>query len=319
MTLEPLTISVLDSHTEGEPTRVVTGGFPELSGSDMKAKLGSFERDYDQLRSAIIAEPRGHSAMVGALLLDPIDPENDCGVIFFDNAGYLGMCGHGTIGLVRTLEYIGEADPGTLNIETVVGVVSAELHSDGSVSVRNVPSYRLEKGVPVGVPGFGEVKGDIAWGGNWFFLIEEHPFEIGPSTIGEMTAFTTAVKNALADKGLTGEGGAEIDHVELFSQSETADSRNFVLCPGNDYDRSPCGTGTSAKIACLYADGKLDEGEKWFQESVIGSRFEASFEIVEGKLIPTIRGTARVTSRAELIIDPNDPFAHGIGKDSLYK
>ncbi|HUF04231.1 MAG TPA: proline racemase family protein [Aridibacter sp.] len=309
---ESLIISVIDSHTEGEPTRVVTRGFPLLEGETIAQKLKDFRRNLDHLRSAIVNEPRGHSAIVGALLLEPSDPESDCAVIFFNNAGYLGMCGHGTIGLVRTLEYLGEFRPGPVTIETIVGVVTAELHEDGSVTIRNVPSYRLRKDVTVSVEGFGDVTGDIAWGGNWFFLIEEHPFEIGPLSIAEMTAFTTAVKDSLAANGITGETGAEIDHIEIFSPSDTADSRNFVLCPGNEYDRSPCGTGTSAKVACLYEDGKLKEGEKWVQESVIGSRFEASFEIVEGKVVPSIRGRAHVVSKAELIVAPGDPFAFGI-------
>ncbi|MCO6512633.1 MAG: proline racemase family protein [Aridibacter famidurans] len=309
---DPLIISVIDSHTEGEPTRVVTSGFPLLQGESLKEKLADFRTNLDHLRSAVVNEPRGHSAIVGALLLEPSDPSNDCAVIFFNNAGYLGMCGHGTIGLVRTLEYLGEVRPGPVAIETVVGIVTAELHEDGSVTVRNVPSYRYQKEVTVNVVGYGEVTGDIAWGGNWFFLIDKPPFEIGHAAIGEMTGFTTAVKNALAANGITGERGTEIDHIEIFSNSENADSRNFVLCPGNDYDRSPCGTGTSAKVACLYEDGKLKEGEKWIQESVIGSRFEASFELVDGKVVPSIRGTAHVVSKAELIVSSDDPFAFGI-------
>lgn len=308
----PLTISVIDSHTEGEPTRVVTRGFPLLEGATLKEKLEDFRNNLDQLRSAVVNEPRGHSAIVGALLLEPSDPENDCAVIFFNNAGYLGMCGHGTIGLVRTLEHVGELRPGPVGIETVVGLVTAELHEDGSVTVRNVPSYRFKKDIGVNVVGYGEVTGDIAWGGNWFFLIDKHPFEIGPAATGEMTGFTTSVKHALAANGITGENSAEIDHIEIFSNSDTADSRNFVLCPGNDYDRSPCGTGTSAKVACLYEDGKLKEGETWVQESVIGSRFEASFELVDGKVVPSIRGTAHVVSKAELIVSTDDPFAFGI-------
>lgn len=308
----PLTIYVIDSHTEGEPTRVVTGGFPALEGSGPAEKLVFFRERFDHLRSAIVNEPRGHSAIVGALLLEPHDPANDCAVIFFNNAGYLGMCGHGTIGLVRTLEFLGKASPGKLAIETPVGTVGAELHDDGAVTISNVPSYRLEKDVTVNVPGFGDVSGDVAWGGNWFYLVNDHPFEIDPAEIGKMTAFTTAVKRALAANKITGSDGAEIDHVEVFTSSESADSRNFVLCPGGEYDRSPCGTGTSAKVACLFADGKLKEGEVWVQESVIGSRFEASVEITDGKIIPSIRGTAHIVSKAELIIDPRDPFAYGI-------
>jgi len=312
MPSEPLTISVIDSHTEGEPTRVVTGGFPKLDGDDISGKLEHFRNHYDHLRSAIVNEPRGHSAIVGALLLEPSDPDNDCGVIFFNNVGFLKMCGHGTIGLVRTLEHLGRTVPGDLKIETIAGVVGAHLHGDGSVTIRNVASRRVSKGAEVHVEGFGIVTGDIAWGGNWFFLISEHPFEISPSNIPEMTAFTESVMRSLRESGISGDDGARIDHVELFTPSDDADSRNFVLCPGGEYDRSPCGTGTSAKVACLYEDGKLAEGEVWIQESVVGSRFEASVEIVDGTIIPSIRGTAHIVSVSDLIIAPEDPFAYGI-------
>lgn len=312
MSNSPLSISVIDSHTEGEPTRVVTGGFPALEGTSIAEKIEHFRSAFDHLRSAIVNEPRGHSAVVGALLLPPIDPGNACGVIFFNNVGYLKMCGHGTIGVVRTLASIGKVGPGQIGIETVAGTVAADLAGDGSVTIRNVPSFRHAKDVEIEVDGFGKVTGDIAWGGNWFFLIEDHPFEIGPEAIPQMTAFTSAVMKALGEKGVTGADGGEIDHVELFGPSDTADSRNFVLCPGEEYDRSPCGTGTSAKAACLYEDGKLKTGETWVQESVIGSLFEASVEVIDGEIIPSIRGTAHIVSRSELIIDPRDPFAYGI-------
>jgi 4-hydroxyproline epimerase len=313
----PLIIDVVDSHTEGEPTRVVTGGFPWLEGSDPALKLAYFRERFDHLRSAVVNEPRGHSAVVGALLLEPDDPSSTCGVIFFNNVGFLNMCGHGTIGLVRTLEHLGSIGAGTYSIETPVGIVTAELNPDGSVAIRNVPSYRLEKARTVSVGGFGEVTGDVAWGGNWFFLIEDHPFEIIPTNIGAMTEFTEAVKRALAAGGITGEDGAEIDHIEIFSKSDTADSRNFVLCPGGEYDRSPCGTGTSAKAACLYADGKLKEGGIWTQESVVGSRFQASVEVVDGKIIPSIRGTAHIVAESRLIISGDDPFRYGIPQGGI--
>jgi len=291
---------------------VVTDGFPGLGNGSMAERLERFRRDYDHLRSAIVREPRGHDAIVGAILCEPIDPNAAAGVIFFNNVGYLGMCGHGTIGLIKTLEFMGRIGPGVNRIETTVGNVDAELNSDGSVSINNVPSYRYKKDVPVQIPKYSDVIGDIAWGGNWFFLIGDHPLEIEFANLEELTEFTVAVRNALTRNKITGVDNAEIDHIELFSPTPNADSRNFVLCPGLEYDRSPCGTGTSAKLACLYDDGKLREGEIWTQESVVGSVFEGSVRIVDGKTVPTIRGTAHITAEIELILDERDPYRFGI-------
>jgi 4-hydroxyproline epimerase len=212
---------------------------------------------------------------------------------------------------------MGKIGPGKHSIETVVGTVGAELNPDGSVTIRNVPSYRFAKDVTVAVDGYGPVTGDVAWGGNWFYLIEEHPLKIDAGNIARLTNFTSAVKCALEREEISGEDGAEIDHIEIFSKSDTADSRNFVLCPGAEYDRSPCGTGTSAKAACLYADGKLKEGETWVQESVIGSRFEASVEVVDGKIIPSIRGSAHIVAESQLIISNDDPFRYGIPQGGI--
>jgi len=305
-------IKAIDSHTGGEPTRVVTDGFPDLGNGSMAERLEQFRRDYDHLRSSVVCEPRGHDAIVGAILCEPIEPNAAAGVIFFNNVGYLGMCGHGTIGLVKTLEYMGRIGPGIHRIETPVGDVDAELNTDGSVSITNVPSYRYQKDVAVPIPNYGDVVGDIAWGGNWFFLIGEHPLEIEFANLEKLTDFTVAVRNALTRNLITGANGAEIDHIELFSPTPDADSRNFVLCPGLEYDRSPCGTGTSAKLACLYDDDKLKEGETWRQESVVGSVFEGSVRIIDGRIIPTIRGTAHVTAEIELILDECDPYQFGI-------
>lgn len=306
------TLHIIDSHTGGEPTRVVTDGFPFLQGKSLADKLRSFKTEYDYLRSAIVMEPRGHDAIVGALLCEPADKTCVATVIFFNNVGYLGMCGHGTIGLVKTLAYLGRLGPGTHKIETPVGIIEAELDPQGFVSVTNVPSYRAAKQVEVEVENYGMIRGDIAYGGNWFFLIEEHPFDLSLKNLDVLTQFTISVRNALNDNGITAADGQEIDHIELFSPSEAADSRNFVLCPGAEYDRSPCGTGTSAKLACLYADGKIKEGEIWRQESIIGSIFEGRIEVSGEKVIPTIRGTAHITAESRLILDEADPFRFGI-------
>jgi 4-hydroxyproline epimerase len=307
-------LQVIDSHTGGEPTRVVVSGGPDLGGGSVSEQLGRLRGTHDWLRSAAVNEPRGSDVIVGALLTPPADATCAAGVIFFNNVGYLGMCGHGTIGLLVTLAHLGRIGPGTHRVETSVGVIAATLHDPATVSVENVPSYRLAKDVRVTVDGHGVVTGDVAWGGNWFFLVSDHGQAIEASNVERLTEFAWRVRQALVRQGITGEGGAEIDHVELFSPSATpgVDSRNFVLCPGNAYDRSPCGTGTSAKLACLFADGKLKEGEVWRQESVIGSVFEGTVRRAGDRVIPTIRGTAHVTGEGTLILDARDPFRFGI-------
>ncbi|MEO7540152.1 MAG: 4-hydroxyproline epimerase [Pyrinomonadaceae bacterium] len=307
-------IKAVDSHTGGEPTRVVISGFPYVGNGSMAERLEAFRRDHDHLRTAIVCEPRGHNAVVGALLCDPVSSDAIAGVIFFNNVGYLGMCGHGTMGLVKTLEYLGRISSGTHRIDTPVGTVEAQLHDDGSVTIANVPSYRYAKDVEVDVPGYGVVTGDVAYGGNWFFLINRHSLIVDLQNLELLIDFAVAVREALAVNTVRGAGSVEIDHIELFSPTPTADSRNFVLCPGLEYDRSPCGTGTSAKLACLYEDGKLDEGQVWSQESLIGSVFEGQVRLIEGKIVPTIRGTASITAEVELLFDPTDPYRFGITK-----
>ena len=307
-------IKAIDSHTGGEPTRVVISGFPDLGQGKMEERMERFRNHYDELRAAIVCEPRGYDAIVGALLCEPVDERAAAGVIFFNNVGYLGMCGHGTIGLVRTLQHLGRISPGKHLIETPVGVVEAELESNGYISVTNVPSYRFAKDVSVDVDGVGSVKGDIAWGGNWFFLIGHHPMHLEMQNLAQLTDFSARVRNALSANGVTGKDGAEIDHIELFASTPEADSRNFVLCPGIEYDRSPCGTGTSAKLACLYTDGKLDEGQVWRQESITGTIFEGRIRVEGEKIIPVIRGSAYITAEVDLILDPQDPLRFGIGR-----
>ena len=318
MSSEIQRVKIVDSHTGGEPTRIVISGGPNLGNGNISDKLRIFREQFDPFRSAIVEEPRGSDVIVGALLTEPADPTCAAGVIFFNNAGYLGMCGHGTIGLIATLAHLGRITPGTRRIETPVGIVTAELHESGDVSVQNVASYRHLKDVSIPIEGFGVVTGDVAWGGNWFFLASNHGQEIALSNVEGLTNFAWEIRQALARNGITGRSGQEIDHIELFATAENpnADSRNFVLCPGKAYDRSPCGTGISAKLACLYADGKLKPGEIWRQESVIGSLFEGSVALVGGEIIPTIRGRAFVNSEAAFLLNPADPFCYGIPKFS---
>ncbi|MET0322921.1 MAG: 4-hydroxyproline epimerase [Duganella sp.] len=306
-------ISIIDSHTGGEPTRLVTAGGPDLGHGPLSERVVRFRQDHDNFRSAVVCEPRGSDVLVGALLCEPHAPDCVAGVIFFNNVGYLGMCGHGAIGLVASLAFMGRIAPGLHRIDTPVGVVEAQLHDDGSVTIANVASRRTQHAVTVQVPGHGPVTGDVAYGGNWFFLAADHGLDIAVHNVEALTAYSAAVGAALAQAGITGDDGAAIDHIELFAPSRTgADSQSFVLCPGKAYDRSPCGTGTSAKLACLAADGKLAEGALWRQESVIGSVFEGAYRYHDGALIPSIRGQAWVNAQAQLILDPTDPFVWGI-------
>ncbi|HEU5070120.1 MAG TPA: proline racemase family protein [Verrucomicrobiae bacterium] len=305
-------VTIIDSHTGGEPTRVVTAGGPDLGRGPLAERRDAFRREHDHFRSAVVNEPRGSDVVVGALLVEPTDPACAAGVIFFNNVGYLGMCGHGTIGLMVTLAHLGRIQPGEHRIETPVGIVTATLHANGEVSVGNVPSWRAQAGVTVDVPGFGPVTGDVAWGGNWFFLVEKHGQELTLANADRLTDFCWRVRQAVNAQGFP-----DVDHVELFGPPTLAGahSRNFVQCPGKAYDRSPCGTGTSAKLACLAAAGKLPPGETWVQESIIGSTFAGKFTWLDraaGQIAPVITGAAFVNAEATQLLDESDPFCWGI-------
>ena len=312
-------IAVIDSHTAGEPTRVVLSGAPALHGRTLAQQRVDFSRRHDAFRSAVTCEPRGSDAMVGALLVEPVAAGCVAGMIFFNNVGMLGMFGHGTIGVVATLAHLGRIRPGRHRLDTPVGPVETELHADGHVTVFNVPSHRHAANVTLDVPGIGPVTGDVAWGGNWFFLVDATQFDPLPTLalthVEALTELTWRLRGALQAQGVTGADAAQIDHIELFAPTPTADSRNFVLCPGKAYDRSPCGTGTSAKLACLAADGHLPAGQAWIQESVIGSRFEGRWAPVEGRpghILPAISGRAWITAEATLLLAHDDPFRDGI-------
>jgi 4-hydroxyproline epimerase len=307
-------INVIDTHTGGEPTRVVFAGGPELGSGNLAERRLAFQRSLDTWRSAVVNEPRGSDVMVGALLCEPTDSRFAAGVIFFNNVGVLNMCGHGTIGVAVALGHLGRIGPGTHLLETPVGVVTFEYDGENRVTLENVPSCRQAKNIAVTLPDHRRVTGDVAWGGNWFFLIEEHGQNLDRANIDVLTDLTWKIRQALPQQGITGAGGAEIDHIELFGPPRDLNNhgRNFVLCPGKAYDRSPCGTGTSAKIACLAADGKLKPGEIWRQESIIGSIFEATYRLRDGHCIPRITGTAYVCAEATLQLDPRDPFQMGI-------
>jgi proline racemase len=304
-------LKVIDSHTGGEPTRVVIDGGPDLGGGSLVERRERFAREFERYRSAIINEPRGSDVIVGALLVEPHDKSCSMGVIYFNNVGVIGMCGHGTIGLMITLAHMGRIRPGEHRIDTPVGVVTASLDAKGQVTVQNVPSWRAHKGVAVEVAGLGRVTGDVAWGGNWFFLVQEHGQALELGNIERLTDVGWLIRQAVNAQGFP-----DVDHVELFGAGASgASARSFVLCPGKAYDRSPCGTGTSAKLACLAADGKLGEGETWVQESIVGSRFGASYSWLDrasGKIAPRISGTAFITAESTLVLDERDPFCWGI-------
>ena len=308
-------IEVIDSHTGGEPTRIIYAGGPALGEGSLQDRLERFRTDFDHLRRAVVNEPRGNDVIVGGLICEPVDRSCAAGVIFFNNEGYLGMCGHGTIGLMITLAHLKRIEAGTHRIETNVGIVTAELKSHNEVTLQNVPSYRHQAAVRVEVPGYGTVVGDVAWGGNWFFLVRNSTEELHVANAGHLTRVALRIRAALEDAGITGANGGAIDHIELFGPAadNRNHSRNFVLCPGGAFDRSPCGTGTSAKLACLAADGKLAPGAEWRQESIVGSVFKASYQTgMEGAIIPTITGAAYICAEASLLLDASDPFCMGL-------
>lgn len=304
-------IHVVDSHTAGEPTRVIVAGGPELGSGTVAEQLARFKSDFDALRRAVVTEPRGHDVLVGAMLCPTQDPKCLTGVIFFNNVGFLGMCGHGLIGVVETLKHLGRITEGNHCIETPVGVVSVQANDDGSVTFENVESYRAATDVVVQIDGVGKIRGDVAWGGNWFFLAEYDQTPICLDNVGQLQQIASDVRRAVAAAGYP-----EVDHIELFGSSGVAgDRRNFVLCPGLEYDRSPCGTGTSAKLACLAADGKLQQGDSWVQRGVLGTEFRGRFEWADKQkqsIFPTIIGEAHVTAESQLILDENDPFRFGL-------
>jgi 4-hydroxyproline epimerase len=314
----PEEIEVVDSHTEGEPTRVIVGGWPELAAPTMEGRRAELAERFGSLWRGVVLEPRGHDALVAALLTPPVSRGAAAGVVFFDNVGPLWMCGHGTIGVVRTLEHLGRIAAGEVRIDTPAGTVGAELGIDGTVTIENVPAAAHSRDVTVEIPGGGTVTGDVAYGGNWFFVSEAHGERIAPENMERLRTVTLAIQRALAARRVTGAGGEVVDHVILLGPPSRADAdrRNYVMCPGGAYDRSPCGTGTSATMAVLHSRGRLALGQKWRQESITGSVFTGWLEERDGELRPRIQGRAYITGRARLFFDPLDPFRGGLSLGS---
>ncbi len=306
-------LRVVDSHTVGEPTRIIIEGGPELGNGPIHLRAKLFREQFDHYRRAVLSEPRRLDVIVGGLLCSPSSRTYTAGIIFFDTVGYLDMCIHGTVGLVKTLAYLGRIAPGQHYIETPAGIVRTEFTEDGQVRVFNVPCYRYIKQIELNVPGRGRLFGDIAWGGNWFLLVEEHSLEINIRNIHSLLSISRSIKTTLQKSSIRGIGGAPIDYVALFGMSSTANSRSFVLCPGDAYDRSPCGTATCAKLACLAADNTFEPNMIWHQEGVTGSRFQASYEWGDSSsILPTITSSGYVNGDSFVIIDPEDPFSWGI-------
>lgn len=300
---------VIDSHTGGEPTRVILDGGPDLGSGPLAERAARLATEHREFYRSVVLEPRGQVAMVCALLVEPVDPDCVAGVIYFDAEAVLGMCGHGTIGLAATLAHMGRIGPGRHKIETPAGVVAVEVQDPNTVTVTNIESRRCATAVTVEIEGIGRITGDIAYGGNWFYIVDPSPIPVCSSNIDRMTEAALTMRKTLnAD-------GHEVDHVIFYGPAENPEnhSRNFVLCPDNAYDRSPCGTGCSARLACLAAEGRLAEGQEIVQESVIGSTYRLSYRKgPNGGVIPSITGKAYIMAESKLIFHPEDPFRNGI-------
>lgn len=334
----PHRIQAIDSHTEGEPTRVVTRGLPAVPGDTMLARREWLRENLDDLRTALIHEPRGHEALVMAYLLPPATAGATVGVVFSNSLGYLNMCGHGAIGVATVLVWMGQVaiqEPVTrVVLDTPPGAVSLDVHvQDGrpkAATLENVPSFLLHRDLQVDVPGHGRHLVDIAYGGNWFAQLRAGDLPpVAPRNLGKLMRFTAALRTQLENMGVRGfdpQTGIEqpIDHVEVFEHRDATDpepntlyTRTMTLCPGWAFDRSPCGTGTSAKLAALHARGELDLNGVLDNQSILGTRFEGRIlrETRVGErpaIVPSIRGSAWVTGEMEFILDPEDPWAHGL-------
>lgn len=313
-------LHVIDSHTGGEPTRVILDGGPDLGRGPLAERAQILGDRHENFYKSVLREPRGQPAMVAALLTEPTDPTCAAGVIYFDVAAVIGMCGHGTIGLAVTLHHLGRIGLGRHRLETPVGVIEFELLDRNSVRVTNVESYVVKKDIRLDVPEYGleygTVCGTIAYGGNMFFITENVPIALETSQIGPLTIYANRIAQSIQDDGLNDGLSRPIDHIILQQQQPDGSSvfaRNFVLCPDGTFDRSPCGTGCSAILACLADAGHLAAGDEIIQESIIGSSYCLSYKRgLKGGVVPMIEGQAWVTSESKLMFDESDPFPGGI-------
>ncbi|WP_039017381.1 proline racemase family protein [Halocynthiibacter namhaensis] len=306
---------VIDSHTGGMPTRVILDGGPNLGLGSLDIRAQTLADHHQDFYKSVMLEPRGQAGMVGALLVEPTNADCVTGVIYFDAEAVLGMCGHGTIGLAVTLLHMGRISTGTHKIETPAGIVTVDVHDANTVSVTNIESHQIHANVTVDVPDHGTVSGDVAYGGNWFYIIDPSPLAVTTANIPALADLAIATRDACNARSIGGPNGEAIDHVILRGPDpETgAHSRNFVLCPDDEYDRSPCGTGSSAYLACLAASNRLNPGHEIILESVIGSAYQASYQPGQnGGVIPTLKGQAWIMAESTLIFDATDPFRKGI-------
>jgi len=327
-------VQAIDSHTAGEPTRILTGGLPAVQGATMAHKREQLFLHHDHLRRALVHEPRGHDAIVLAYLLPPCDPEAHLGVVFANDAGYLGTCGHGSIGVAMVAVATGMvpavAPESTVVLDTPAGLVRCAVKvTDGrpvSVRITNVPSFLWRRDVPFALPDGRKGTADVAYGGNWFAFVDARSMglSVDPSRLGQLMSTAMAIREALRTAGVRGTNPhtgheEDVDHVKLYASlvgTGTPGSRAITLCPGSAYDRSPCGTGTSAKLAVLHARGELGVGTPFCSDSVLGTRFMAriaSTTTVCGipAIVPEVEGAAFVTGFQTFVLDPADPLVHG--------
>lgn len=321
----------IDGHTCGNPVRLVAGGGPRLEGTTMMEKRAHFLRQYDWIRKGLMFEPRGHDMMSGSILYPPTRDDCDVAILFIETSGCLPMCGHGTIGTVTmAIEHglITPKTPGTLRLDTPAGLVIAEYRQEGQyveeVRITNVPSFLYAEGLEVECPDLGSLKVDVAYGGNFYAIVEpqENYRDMADHSAGQLVAWSPVLRRRLNERySFTHPQNPAIDRLShiLWTGAPTvegADARNAVFYGEKAIDRSPCGTGTSARMAQLHAKGRLKKGDPFVHESIIGSLFEGRVEDeteVGGRpaIIPSIGGWARMTGLNTIFIDDRDPFAHG--------
>ncbi|RWP63420.1 MAG: 4-hydroxyproline epimerase [Mesorhizobium sp.] len=321
----------IDGHTCGNPVRLVAGGGPLLNGATMMERRAHFLAEYDWIRTGLMFEPRGHDVMSGSILYPPTRPDCDVAILFIETSGCLPMCGHGTIGTVTmAIEHglVKPKTPGLLRLDTPAGLVTAEYKQVGDyveeVRITNVPSFLHAEGLTVECPQLGEISVDVAYGGNFYAIVEPQKTyrDMADHSAGDLIAWSPVVRQRLNEKYAfvhpENPGIDRLSHI-LWTGAPTdsqADARNAVFYGDKAIDRSPCGTGTSARMAQLHAKGKLGTGDEFVHESIIGSLFKGRVEkevTVAGKpaIIPSIGGWARMTGLNTIFIDDRDPFAHG--------
>ena len=322
---------IIDGHTCGNPVRLVAGGGPLLTGATMMERRAHFLAEFDWIRTGLMFEPRGHDMMSGSILYPPTRPDCDTGILFIETSGCLPMCGHGTIGTVTmAIEHglVNPKTPGVLRLDTPAGLVVAEYRQEGQyveeVRITNVPAYLHAEALAVDCPGLGEITVDVAYGGNFYGIVEPQANyrDMADFSAGELIGMSPVLRQRLNERysfvhpdnpGISGLShilwtGAPLD--------PEADARNAVFYGDKAIDRSPCGTGTSARMAQLHAKGRLKAGDGFVHESIIGSLFKGRVEKevpVAGRtgIIPSIGGWARTTGYNTIFIDDRDPYAHG--------